>query len=616
MNYLKIILCISYFSLNAFANSTLGDTTQPAKTQLLDNGPSVARLWNQLTLSAIRKDYARPTIAARNLYHMSILAYDAWAMYDKNVKNFFYTQKHEAENVEQARLETLTVASYKLILHRFKTAPQFQKILAEANALAEQLNVDVTHAENRQDPIGWGNDLAQMIINMGNNDGSLEDKDYETPPNEFIPLNSPLIVKQSGVGPLKNVNYWQPLALDFIIDQGGNPLASKIQFPLTLHWGNVRPFALEANDRNPKTNVYFDPGAPPMWNGLGHEDFINSMVQVIRYSSWLDPKDNAVIDISPNEIGNNSLGRNDGKGYLVNPITQKPYQVQKVSRGDYARVLAEFWSDGPNSETPPGHWNVVANNVCDHPLFQRRWMGQVDVNSKLEWDVKMYLTLNGALHDTAIAVWGVKGYYQGSRPITAIRYLAGLGQSNHPELPSYNVLGLPLVDGLIELVTLANTAPGEKLAHLVGQEGKLAVLSWKGAPASGLVNKGVGWILAEDWLPYQKPTFVTPPFPGYVSGHSGYSRAAAEVLAAITGSAYFPGGLAEYKFKAQAGLSFEVGPSEDVTLQWATYYDAADQSALSRIFGGIHGNIDDFPSRKIGYRIGRKAVAKSQKLFN
>ncbi len=52
---------------------------------------------------------------------------------------------------------------------------------------------------------------------------------------------------------------------------------------------------------------------------------------------------------------------------------------------------------------------------------------------------------------------------------------------------------------------------------------------------------GSDWILAENWWPYQRPSFVTPPFAGYTSGHSTFSRAAAEVLTDITGDEYFPG---------------------------------------------------------------------------
>ena len=103
---------------------------------------------------------------------------------------------------------------------------------------------------------------------------------------------------------------------------------------------------------------------------------------------------------------------------------------------------------------------------------------------------------------------------------------------------------------------------------------------------------------------YQRPTFVTPPFAGYVSGHSTYSRAAAEVLTLLTGDEYFPGGVGEFKAPMNEFLVFEEGPSVDVTLQWATYRDASDQTSLSRIWGGIHPPADDIPGRKMGIEIG------------
>ena len=43
---------------------------------------SVARKWNEVLLSAIRRDLARPTVTARTLFHSSVAAYDAWAAYD------------------------------------------------------------------------------------------------------------------------------------------------------------------------------------------------------------------------------------------------------------------------------------------------------------------------------------------------------------------------------------------------------------------------------------------------------------------------------------------------------------------------------------------------------
>ena len=110
-------------------------------------------------------------------------------------------------------------------------------------------------------------------------------------------------------------------------------------------------------------------------------------------------------------------------------------------------------------------------------------------------------------------------------------------------------------------------------------------------------------------MPYQRPSFVTPPFAGYVSGHSTYSRAAAEIMTLLTGDEYFPGGMGEFIAYKNEFLVFEEGPSQDVILQWATYRDASDQCSLSRIWGGIHPPADDIPGRLIGEKIGKSAFS-------
>ena len=59
-------------------------------------------------------------------------------------------------------------------------------------------------------------------------------------------------------------------------------------------------------------------------------------------------------------------------------------------------------------------------------------------------------------------------------------------------------------------------------------------------------------------------------------------------------------------------LEFEQGPSADVPLQWATYYDAADQAGISRLYGGIHVEADDLGGRVMGAQCGRDAWTKAQ----
>jgi hypothetical protein len=86
------------------------------------------------------------------------------------------------------------------------------------------------------------------------------------------------------------------------------------------------------------------------------------------------------------------------------------------------------------------------------------------------------------------------------------------------------------------------------------------------------------------------------------------------VLAAITGSPYFPGGLLEWTIEKGA-LVNEPGPTDDVTLQWATYFDAADDAGISRLYGGIHIAADDLAGRRLGARCGKDAWAQALRYF-
>jgi hypothetical protein len=182
-------------------------------------------------------------------------------------------------------------------------------------------------------------------------------------------------------------------------------------------------------------------------------------------------------------------------------------------------------------------------------------------------------------------------------------------------MAGYNKEGLPLVPGLIELIVKEQTATGGSMAALAGHEGEIAVRAWQGYPLDARTNTSpVTWILGTAWIPYQLPTFVTPSFQGYVSGHSAFSRAAAEVLTGITGSEYFPGGLSEWTVN-QGSFRIEAGPTSDVVLQWATYYDAADQAGQSRLYGGIHVQADDFTGRMVGSTCGKDAWLLAQRYY-
>ncbi|HXJ72924.1 MAG TPA: vanadium-dependent haloperoxidase, partial [Candidatus Dormibacteraeota bacterium] len=319
--------------------------------------------------------------------------------------------------------------------------------------------------------------------------------------------------------------------------------------------------------------------------------------------------DGVMIDISPGVYGNNSLNDPpadyqipsiyDGHGHAENPITHQPYASNLVKRGDYVRALSEFWADGPTSETPPGHWNVVANDVADSPFLVKKIGGTGPIVDDLEWDVKMYLALNAATHDAACACWATKRYYDGWRPMSAIRYLGGLGQSSDPNAASYNAQGLTLIPNVIELVTPDSVTSGR---HAGCTPGKIAVLGWPGETPQRTAPNGVHFLDVDTWTTYQRSNFVVPAFPGYFSGHSTFSRSAAEVLTALTDSEFFPGGETTYTISK---LVNELGPTQPVPLTYATYYDAADGAGLSRIYGGIHPNADNLAGRRVGAQVGK-----------
>ena len=195
--------------------------------------------------------------------------------------------------------------------------------------------------------------------------------------------------------------------------------------------------------------------------------------------------------------------------------------------------------------------------------------------------------------------------------------MGGLGQSSDPSGPSYNPDGLPLVPDLIEVITPETTLPGGRHASLAGHEGEIAIRAWLGSPLDPHTQiGGVDWILATNWMPFQLRTFVTPPFPGYPSGHSTYSRSGAEVLAALTGSEFFPGGLGTFVAQANQYLTFELGPTQTVVMQWATYFDASDQAGISRLYGGIHISADDLTGRSVGAECGQAAWATARRYYD
>jgi len=176
-------------------------------------------------------------------------------------------------------------------------------------------------------------------------------------------------------------------------------------------------------------------------------------------------------------------------------------------------------------------------------------------------NARLFAMMQMAIAEGSIASWSAKYKYNVMRPITAIRTL------------------------------------------FRGQ----AVRAWAGP------YQGTKMIDGSAWFPYQPMTFPTPPFPEYSSGHSNFSAAGAEILKLFTGSDRFGGSTV-----VRAGSSrIEPGavPSDDVTLSWATFSDAANQAGLSRRYGGIHFERGDIDARATGRLAARIAWNKAQQYW-
>jgi len=260
-------------------------------------------------------------------------------------------------------------------------------------------------------PSGVGNVAARAVIDACHHDGANQLGDLT--PGEYQDYSGYRPV--NGPDRLVDPDRWQPLHI-LSRDQ------FMIQEFLTPFWGRVTAFALSAPDE-------FRPAPPYSWQE-DREEYIQQAIDLIDISAHLT---------------------------------------------DRHKVIAEYWEDGPGSETPPGHWCRFAQYIV-----ARDHLG-------LDAQVKLFFILTNALLDTSIATWDAKRTYDSVRPITAIHFLFS----------------------------------GKKIR------------AWAGS------YKGTQQLDGADWRPYQRSSVITPPFPEYTSGHSAFSAAAAEVLRRFTGSDAF-----------------------------------------------------------------------------
>lgn len=211
------------------------------------------------------------------------------------------------------------------------------------------------------------------------------------------------------------------------------------------------------------------------------------------------------------------------------------------------KAIVEFMRDGPRSTGQSGHWLRFAQDVSRRDKHD------------LDKDVQLYFAVANAAFDAFISCWETKRVYDSPRPWTLIRHFY----------------------------------KGQKITGWAGPEG------------------GTKEMLGEDWHPYSPATFVTPPFPGYTSGHATVSGACAKVIELFTGSDKY--GYAERR--AHCALTEKSG-GEMVTLDLPTWSGTAEMAALSRAMGGYHIPIDNNVGLEVGRKLATWSWPKYQEYFN
>jgi hypothetical protein len=197
--------------------------------------------------------------------------------------------------------------------------------------------------------------------------------------------------------------------------------------------------------------------------------------------------------------------------------------------------LVEFMRDGPRSVQQAGHWFIFAQNVS------------VRDNHSLDQDVKMYFAVEAAAMDGFIACWDTKMEYDFARPYS--------------------------------------------LVHYYYKDKKIK--AW-GGPGKGMIE-----MPGQEWRPYSPETFLCPPFPSYISGHSSISGACAEILKLFTGNDHF--GIEVKRRPGEFTDPENIGA--EVTLQFPTFTETANMAGMSRVLGGYHIQCENQAGLKLGRSI-------------
>jgi hypothetical protein len=143
-------------------------------------------------------------------------------------------------------------------------------------------------------------------------------------------------------------------------------------------------------------------------------------------------------------------------------------------------------------------------------------------------------------------------------------------------------------------------ADARMLAELNVAEADAAITAWNTKytynlwrPVTAIQNANsfanAGIVQDPNW----QPLIITPPFPSYISGHSTFSAAAADILSNFFG--------ANYAFSC---TDPSLGSLPGVTRSYTNFTQAAQEAGESRIYGGIHYEFDNQDGLAAGQQVG------------
>ncbi len=615
---------------------------------------SIAQRWNECFLTINRNGTKESGTFVRRIHYSNIVMHDAWAAFEPNEStimlgqnfNGFVTDysglpniEYSIENQEKAISHAMRYfLSYFLFntLQISTVTPAVPIVNLMNNLGYDMNNVSIDYSDG--DPAKLGNYIGHQMWQYALADGLPEYPPVWDDPNQYPPY---LLLSDPGTHLNDPYNWVQVVSEEVMLDANALPVVPSYSFAHKT-FGELKPYALTedfADDFVLYDNdfrVYLLQPAPPYFDTLVTEPVqwnqdMNRWGNLLAMS-WTRflEEDNVEMDISPatqgnyqpdlwpTDIENLQLAYDLEEGFLgnighsLNPISGVAYSPNVVNRSDYYKAIIRYWLGLRQSSGFIGNWFELINQLSSSENFSPTLFGSNEVLSDLEWDIKSYVALSGSLLDASIATFSNQGYYRFNEPVTFLRYMAEKGQSSNPELPNFHPEGIPLIDGLIELVTEGDPLAGPSLQNV----GKVKIY----AHSSSELYQGnplgtVSWVLAENSWPACSDRYIARLTPSYVSAYSSLAQAAAKTLESIFNSPFFPSGLGEKLIPSTSFQFGEITPAQPVNLQWATFEDAAAQSGLSAVYAGVAHPISDIIGRKLGEESAAISIAHSVTLL-